>query len=128
LAASALFILVFAPNYLFDVGFQLSYLAILGIILLYPILNHYYLSSNKWFNYVLQYVYVSIAAQLFTMPFTLYYFGQFPNYFLVANLFIALPSMLVMYAGVVLTLLDFEWINQLCAFIVEWGLIIMMRG
>ncbi len=128
LAASAFFILLFAPQYLFDVGFQLSYFAILGIILLYPILKHYYLTSNKWINYVLEYVYVSLAAQLFTLPLTLFYFGQFPNYFLIANLFIALPSTFVMYAGVVLTLLNVEFINQLSGFALEWGLIFMMRG
>ena len=66
LAASALFILLFSPNYLFDVGFQLSYMAILGIILLYPILRNYYLTPKIWCNYVLEYTYVSIAAQLFT--------------------------------------------------------------
>ena len=128
LAASALFILLFAPNYLFDVGFQLSYLAILGIILLYPILKDYYLTSNKWINYVLEYVYVSIAAQLFTLPLTLYYFGQFPNYFLLANLFIALPSTLIMYVGVGLALIPVEWTNQFFGVLVECLLQFMMNG
>lgn len=128
LAASALFILLFSPNYLFDVGFQLSYFAILGIILLYPILKNYYLTPNKWFNYVLEYVYVSIAAQLFTLPLTLYYFGQFPNYFLLANLFIAIPSTLIMYVGIGLVMIPLEWTNQLLGKIVEWLLNFMMSG
>ncbi|WP_262885595.1 ComEC/Rec2 family competence protein [Sphingobacterium composti Ten et al. 2007 non Yoo et al. 2007] len=128
LGASALFILLFAPNYLFDVGFQLSYLAILGIILLYPILKNYYLTPNKWVNYVLEYVYVSISTQLFTLPLTLYYFRQFPNYFLLANLFIALPSTLIMYLGVGLVLVPFEWTNLLFGFLVGWTLNFMMQG
>ncbi|MCA5005577.1 ComEC/Rec2 family competence protein [Sphingobacterium bovistauri] len=128
LAASAFFILLFAPSYLFDVGFQLSYLAILGIILLYPILEKYYLSSNKWMNYVLKYTYVSISAQLFTLPLTLYYFGQFPNYFLLANLFIVIPSTLVMYVGIGLALSPINFTNNLFGNVTEWLLNFMMQG
>jgi len=128
LAASAFFILLFSPNYLFDVGFQLSYMAILGIILLYPILKNYYITPNKWCNYVLEYTYVSIAAQLFTLPLTLYYFGQFPNYFLMANLFIAIPSTLIMYVGMGLAILPFEWTISLFGVAIEWLLNLMMSG
>lgn len=120
LAASAFFILLFAPNYLFDVGFQLSYSAILGIILLFPILRNYYLTSNNCVNKVLEYIYVSLSAQLFTLPLTLYYYGQFPNYFLLANLFIAIPSTLIMYIGVGLAILPMEWTNRLFGIILDW--------
>lgn len=128
LAASAFFILLFAPNYLFEVGFQLSYLAILGIILLYPILRSYYLTQNKWLNYVVEYIYISLAAQLFTLPLTLYYFGQFPNYFLLANLFIALPSTLIMYVGVGLAIIPCAFTNNIFGFLIEWLLKSLMFG
>lgn len=128
LAASALIILIFSPNYLFDVGFQLSYAAMLGILLGYPLFRAYYLSGNKWINYLLDYLYVCIAAQLFTLPLSLYYFGQFPNYFLLANLFIALPSTIIMYIGVFLSILPFDSLNVVLGRILEFSLIFMMEG
>lgn len=115
LVTSALFILLFAPHYLFDVGFQLSYSAILGILLIYPLLKKLWLPSNKWYRKIVEYSYVSIAAQLFTMPLALYYFGQFPTYFLLANLFIALPSTAIMYVGITLALCPFDSLNVFLA-------------
>lgn len=94
LLTSALFILLLAPQYLFTVGFQLSYAAILGILLLYPLLTKLWLPNNKGLKRIVQYSYVSIAAQIFTLPLTLHYFGQFPIYFLIANLFMAFQVLL----------------------------------
>ncbi|MBE8719504.1 ComEC/Rec2 family competence protein [Sphingobacterium pedocola] len=111
LAASAFFILLFEPKYLFDIGFQLSYLAIVGILILYPILKSFYKPSSKYLNWVVEYSYVSLAAQLFTMPAVLYYFGQFPTYFLFGNLFIALPSTIIMYVGLGLSMIPFDTVN-----------------
>lgn len=111
LAASAFFILLSSPKALFDVGFQLSYMAMLGILLLYPLMTHFYLPANKYLSWIVAYSYISIAAQLFTLPFVLYYFGQFPNYFLLANLFISLPSTAVMYVGLALAVLPFDGLN-----------------
>ncbi|TDQ82884.1 ComEC/Rec2 family competence protein [Sphingobacterium yanglingense] len=111
LFASALFIVLFMPKSLFDVGFQLSYLAVLGIVLLHPLLKKLYLPKNRWGRLLVEYTYISIVAQLFTLPVVLYYFGQFPTYFIPANLFIALPSTGIMYLGVVLALCPFASIN-----------------
>lgn len=114
LATSAFFILLFTPKALFDVGFQLSYMAMLGIFILYPLMCHFYLPTSKYARMIASYSYVSVAAQLFTLPFVLYYFGQFPNYFLLANLFISIPSTLVMYVGLALA---FSPIDQLSKFL-----------
>ncbi|MFD2553031.1 ComEC/Rec2 family competence protein [Sphingobacterium tabacisoli] len=111
LFASALFTLLFMPKSLFDIGFQLSYLAVLGILLLHPLLKKLYLPMNRWAKLFVEYTYISIAAQLFTLPVILYYFGQFPTYFIPANLFIALPSTGIMYLGVFLALCPFGSIN-----------------
>ncbi|WP_140936582.1 ComEC/Rec2 family competence protein [Sphingobacterium lumbrici] len=111
LAASAFFILLFEPKYLFDIGFQLSYLAIVGILILYPILKSLYTPSSRYLNWVVEYSYVSFAAQLFTVPAVLYYFGQFPTYFLLGNLFIALPSTIIMYVGLGLSMMPFDVVN-----------------
>src|SRR5690606_19966917 len=101
---------------------------LLGILLGYPLFRAYYLSGNKWINYLLDYLYVCIAAQLFTLPLSLYYFGQFPNYFLLANLFIALPSTIIMYIGVFLSILPFDSLNVVLGRILEFSLIFMMEG
>lgn len=128
LAASAFFILLFTPKALFDVGFQLSYMAMLGILLLYPLLTNLYLPANKYLGWVVAYSYVSIAAQLFTLPFVLYYFGQFPNYFLFANLFISLPSTAVMYVGLALAVLPFDILNILLGKILDFLLVFSLEG
>lgn len=97
-AGSALAILTFNTNYLFDIGFQLSYLAVLGIMYLQKPISELYYPSNFLMNYIWETTSVSIAAQLFTLPLCWFYFHQFPNYFLLANL-IAIPlSSIALYA------------------------------
>lgn len=128
LAASAFFILLFTPKALFDVGFQLSYMAMLGIFLLYPLMSHFYLPNNSYVRAIIAYSYVSVAAQLFTLPFVLYYFGQFPNYFLLANLFISVPSTLVMYVGIALAFSPIEPLNKLLGWVLDFLLEFCLDG
>ncbi|NGF55008.1 ComEC family competence protein [Parapedobacter sp. SGR-10] len=128
LAASAFFILLFSPKALFDVGFQLSYMAMLGILLLYPLLCTLYLPNNKYLAWVVEYCYVSVAAQLFTLPFVLYYFGQFPNYFLLANLFIALPSTGIMYVGLLLACCPIAVLSAFFAKVLDFLLVFLLEG
>lgn len=128
LMVSAFFILFLAPQYLFDVGFQLSYAAILGILLLFPILKEVWLPSNRWCSIIIEYCYISIAAQLFTMPLALYYFGQFPVYFLIANLFIAFPSTIIMYIGITLTLSPIAIINVFLGRLLDWIIVFSLQG
>ena len=71
---SAFFMLLYNPNFLFDVGFQLSYSAVLSIIFFQPIIGRLYIANNKYSKAVWDLFSVSLAAQLGTMPFTLYYF------------------------------------------------------
>ena len=90
LSASAFLLLCFDPFILWNVGFQLSYLAVLGIVVLQkPIYNWFYF-KNKILNYTWSMASVSIAAQVFTIPVCFYYFHQLPLLFLIANL-IAIP-------------------------------------
>lgn len=104
---SMFFILLINPLYLFDVGFQLSYAAVLSIIFFQPMLLLLYNPKNKMLNLIWNLVLVSVAAQLGTTPFTLYYFQQFPNYFLLTNL-IAIPlSTLVIYLAIGLFIINF---------------------
>jgi len=94
---SMLCMLMVNPSYLYDVGFQLSYAAVLSIVFFKPVVNKIYTPTNKLARFVWTMLSVSLAAQVGTTPFTLYYFHQFPNYFLFTN-FIAIPlSTLIIY-------------------------------
>lgn len=104
---SMLVMLLYNPNFLYDVGFQLSYSAVLSIIFFQPIVDKLYNPTNKVSRFTWEMFSVSIAAQLGTTPFTLYYFQQFPNYFLITN-FIAIPlSSLVIYLAMGLLMISF---------------------
>ncbi len=101
LTASAFLLLVINPYFIADVGFQLSYLAVFGIVWLYKPLENLFVLQNRLLRYVWQISMVSVAATIMTFPISLYYFHQFPNLFLVTNL-IAIPaSMLIIYTGIV---------------------------
>ncbi len=88
LSASALFMLIYNPLYLLDVGFQLSYAAVAAIVIINPLLNRFYSSDNRIIQYGWNLITVSTSAQLGTLPLTLYYFHQFPTLFLLTNLFV----------------------------------------
>ena len=121
--ASAFFMLIYNPNFLYDVGFQLSYSAVLSIIFFQPIVDKLYKPTNKVGRFTWEMLSVSLAAQLGTMPFTLYYFQQFPNYFLLTN-FIAIPlSTLVIYLAIGLLMTSFvPYFSVGVAFLLKWSL------
>lgn len=88
LSFTAFLMLIYNPMYLFDISFQLSFIAVLSIILFYPIISEWVKSERKPVRYIWNAMSVSLAAQLGTLPFVLYYFGTFPTYFLMANLIV----------------------------------------
>lgn len=102
LAASATMLLCFNPYLVVDAGFQLSYLAVLGILLFYQPVYQLLQWKRWWADWLWQMSAVSLAAQLITTPVSLFYFHQFPNYFLPANL-VAVPlSTVIIYGEVML--------------------------
>jgi competence protein ComEC len=113
LAASAFVLLVYDPYFITSVGFQLSYIAVAGIVWLYRPLNHLYSPRNILLRYAWQTTAVSIAATVATLPLTIYYFRQFPNLFILANL-VAIPlSTLIIYLGIfVLAFSPFQFISS----------------
>lgn len=123
LAASALVLLVSNPNLLYHVGFQLSYLAVLGIVYFQPRIYSLWHIENRIGDYLWQLSAVSLAAQLGTLPISLYYFHQFPLYFVLSGL-IVVPA-----AGIILSLtlllLAFHSVPVLGVFIAKalYGLI-----
>ncbi len=107
IAISAFFLLLYYPYYLFDVGFQLSYLAVCGLVYFHPKFYSILYFKDKVIDYAWSYCALSIAAQLATFPLSLYYFHQFPLYFLISNLLIVLPVTIIMYAGILLLAIPF---------------------
>lgn len=102
LATSVLVLLLFNPYLIMEVGFQLSYLAVLGIVLIHPAIYKHWEAPNWLLRQIWGIISVSIAAQLATFPLALLYFHQFPNYFLVSNLLVIPLSTLIIYAGILL--------------------------
>jgi len=109
LALSAVFLIMINPYLIFQVGFQLSYMAVISIVILQPRLSklyspRYYLDKKVW-----DISCVTITAQLGVLPLSLYYFHQFPGLFLVSNLII-LPGLGLLLGGgiiiIALSLLD----------------------
>ena len=102
LAAAAFLLLCYNPFFLVDAGFQLSFLAVAGIVICYQPLYDLWMIRRKWPDKLWQMVAVSLAAQAFTWPVCLFYFHQFPNYFLLANV-VAVPlSTLLLYGEIIL--------------------------
>ncbi|MBW8333094.1 MAG: competence protein ComEC family protein [Prolixibacteraceae bacterium] len=88
LSASALVLILLDTNVLFDIGFQLSYLAVFGIVLLQPPMAELIQLKNKILKWLWTMFTVSIAAQLITFPLSILYFNQFPNLFWLSNYFV----------------------------------------
>lgn len=122
LAISAFLILVFDPSALYDVGFQLSYLAMTGIFLLYEPILSLFAPGNRVIKYVWQVSALSFAAQLATFLLSLYYFHQFPTYFWLVNPFVVLFTNILLPAAIVLLLvsvLNVIWIEWVVSKVVE---------
>ncbi|MFD0794219.1 ComEC/Rec2 family competence protein [Mucilaginibacter litoreus] len=128
LAASAFILLLLNPFLLKDVGFQLSYLAVFGLVIFQPVIYKQLLFKNYMANKLWLFCSVSIAAQLITFPLSAYYFHQFPVYFLVSNLLIILPVTIVMYAGITLLLLpQISWLSAALGYVTEKSILSMNK-
>ncbi|TNF30914.1 MAG: ComEC family competence protein [Bacteroidetes bacterium] len=107
LAASAFCLIVFNPMIVMQVGFQLSYAAVLGIVVIQPWLFRMMLVENRLLDWAWSITCVSVAAQIATFPLGLLYFHQFPNFFWVSNLLVIPAAALILYLG--LLLFTFSW-------------------
>ena len=119
LFASMFILLIVNPLLLFEVGFQLSYLAVAGIVLLQPKLSALYTCRTRIGNYFWELVTVSAAAQIGTFPISSYYFAKFPNYFLLSNLSVITLSFVIIITG--LSLLPLSFVPLVTRY-VSWGL------
>ncbi|MCC7298451.1 MAG: ComEC family competence protein [Bacteroidia bacterium] len=111
LFAAAFFQLLFDPLSLIDAGFQLSYLAVLGIAIIYPMCILWYVPKTKFLFLVYQLGIMSISATIATLPATLYYFQSFPIWFIPANILAVPLSTLTIYLVIAALLLS--WVPLL---------------
>lgn len=109
LAISFLVLILFKPTFLFDAGFQLSYLAVFGIVAFEPVYKKLRFSRYRAVNYATDLLTVSLAAQIAVLPLSLYYFGQLPLLFLLTNLVVIPLSNLILVTGLLTLLLNFLW-------------------
>jgi competence protein ComEC len=100
LALSALLLVLYDPFVVHAVGFQLSYAALLGILVFQPVIVSWWTPTSKLVDYFWQIASVSLAAQLATFPLTLHYFNSFPTYFLFSNLLAIPAAFFIMVIGI----------------------------
>ena len=106
LSASAIFLLLYNPLLLYNLGFQLSYLAVFSIVWLQKHLLALWSPKNWILKQIWSISTVSIAAQIGTSPIAIYYFHQFPSYFLLSNIIIIPLISIIMYCGLLLLILS----------------------
>ncbi len=123
LLVSMLLILLFQPSFLFDVGFQLSYTALFFIIWLQPLLAQLWTPKNKIKIYIWNILTVSFAAQIGTLPLSIYYFHQFPGLFFVTNL-IVIPflSFIMALGSLVMIFAACNWVPFYPSKVLEWSI------
>ena len=129
LSLTALLMLLVHPLYLFDVSFQLSFMAMTAILWLEPYLERFFRRYNLHpiLGYFVGLLCISLVAQLGTFPIVLHHFGSFPTYFLITNLIVVPCLSIVLLLTLVwwmLLLIGFPWTRLLAILLqnlVEWA-------
>lgn len=127
LLLSAFLLLLYNPYLIKDVGFLLSYCAVFGIMYLYPILQKLYVFENKVLRTTWSGVLMSVSATVFTLPISLYFFHQFPVWFMFSNMIIIPISFLIMGAAALfLVFYKVAFINHILVYIINGSTSVMM--
>ena len=126
IAASAFCLLVYDPLMLFQVSFQLSFLAVFGMMVFYPQLYKLSPVMPKWVDYFWKIFLLGLAAQLGTLPVSLLYFHQFPIYFWLSGLIVVPVASLYMYGAAVLLFID--WLAPTFSHMVAQPVILLVKG
>ena len=127
IAASAVVLLCVNPNNLLEIGFLLSYAAVLGIVVLQRPIYSWFVIKNKLLDRAWEITAVALAAQAGTIPFTLFYFNQFSTYFVLSNLFMTPISFIVVISGMILLLVSWvPYLSTLVGYLV-WGAVYVMN-
>ena len=108
LCLSATILILINPNVLFNVGFQLSYLAVCGIVYFYPLFyKRISTLKSRPLRWILSSIAVTVSAQIFTLPIVIYNFNQFPIYFILSNLFVTAFAPFLFLGGMALLPLSY---------------------
>ncbi len=119
--ASMFILLVINPYNLVNIGFQLSYSAVIGIIILQPRLYAIFEVKNKFLDWIWSLTTVSVAAQLATMPLCFYYFHQFSNYFLLTNyLMIPISTIAIWTCFIFFAVSWIPYVSTAVAYCLSW--------
>jgi competence protein ComEC len=123
---SAFLLILYQPAFLFDVGFQLSYSAVIAIVYFQPKIVGLLVVKNRFLRWAWELTAVSLAAQIGTAPFSLFYFHQFPNYFLLSNFVVIPAASIILYLAITLFVVSWiPYLNIVVAFLLNWVLRIM---
>ncbi len=129
LAFSAFVLLLYNPYLITEVGFQLAFLAVGGLIVLRPIVYDWFEFKNKLADKLWAICSVSIAAQIITFPLSAFYFHQFPVYFLVSNVLVVIPATIIMYTGILYLLLpQIAFVSRYLGWFLEKTILLMNKG
>jgi len=116
LGGSACILLLINPTILFDAGFQLSIMAVFGIIIISPSLEKLWKPKLKPLKFLWQITVIALAANLGTLILSAYYFHQIPTFFLIANLFIVPLTELALCSGILTVVFSsIPYVNQIAA-------------
>jgi len=131
LAFTAIIMLIINPFSLYDVGFQLSFMAVLAIILMNPLFTSFIplhvLQRHRWLNTIWGLTTVSCSAQLGTAPLVAYYFGKLPTYFLLSN-FIVIPLATIILYLVLTCLATFWWTGLQHLLVMALGAVVTLMN
>jgi len=120
IAASAFFLLLIEPQTIFDVGFQLSYAAVISLIFFYQRIYAIYEPRNRITEYLWSLTVVSVSAQIGTTAISIFYFHKFPLYALISNLVVIPAAFVIMYLAILLLMTSFlAPVEKIIAFILE---------
>ena len=118
IAAAAVLILAVRPTDLWSVSFQLSFAATTAIVVIASsqysgFSNQHSVFRHRWLRYILGIIVVSLAAQIGTLPITMYYFGQISCYFLLTNLIVLPIATVLVPCGLVTIVLGGSWLGTM---------------
>lgn len=126
---SAFILILIEPFVIFQVGFQLSYLAVFGIVYLQPKIYNLFFTKYYFLDKIWQISSVSIAAQFATFPLGLYYFHQFPNFFMISNLIVIPLAFAILIVGLVyFFVIWIPLLDRICFVILDFLLTILNKG
>jgi competence protein ComEC len=117
---AAFLLLIWNPLLIYDVGFQLSFISVFGLIYVQPKIYNLVYSPYQVIDKLWSIVALSLAAQVVTFPLSIYYFHQFPIYFILGNLFVMIPITLMMYLGLIILMFKAYFLAPLFEFILNF--------